>query len=210
MKVAKTPSEPLNLAHGDALPFAALRHVWRLESGALRINRVLPDGEMELMSIALPGDLLGVDRLTGAEDASHTYAITPAQLSQVRIPSAETVRVLQTAYRTARQRCVDMVALRSGSVPDRVRRLLLLLAESNNPSQDAASSALPSLREMADIVGSAHETVSRVIGSLKHLELLSERRAQSGTFRVQSLRDCRFTAGMTSSSLPLRLRAVAA
>jgi CRP-like cAMP-binding protein len=210
MKVTKISSEPLILGHGDALPEAALRHVWRLELGALRINRLLVNGRMELMSIALPGDLLGIDRLTGQDDATYTYAITPAQLSQVRIPSAETMRVLQTAYQTARQRCVDMVALRSGSVPDRVRRLLLLLAEQNGQDDDLAASTLPSLREMADIVGSAHETVSRVLGSLRHLELLSERRAQSGTFRVQTLRDYRFTPGMTSSSLPLRLRAVAA
>lgn len=207
MKSQKSEFAQLSLGHGDAIPQPDEGCVWQLESGALCMSHVQPDGQSSLMCLALPGDVLGVERLANLEDSVEGRAITPATLTLVAIEKRDVAHVLVRAFACARQRSADMVALRTGSVPDRVRRLLLLLADGRDGRRALNTNALPSLRDMAFIVGSAHETVSRVLGRLKSLDLLQDRKAQCGTFKVQDLREHNFRPGMTSSSMIVRYRA---
>ena len=197
-------SSPLVLGHGDIVPQPDPGYVWQLESGALALSRIQPNGDAELMCLALSDDLLGVERMAGVSGEIEARAITPVALKRVAVAPGDVGKLVIQALARAQQRCSEMVAVRSGSVPDRVRRLLLLLAERSSHDGVLRNNALPSLRDMAIIVGSAHETVSRVLGSLKSLDLLQDRKAQRGTLKVQGLRDCSFLPGMTSSSAGLR------
>ncbi len=92
-----------------------------------------------------------------------------------------------------------MVMLRTGSVPNRVRYLLLLLADSQQ-QQSPQGNVLPCLRDMAQVVDASIETVSRVLGGLRQFDLLQGRKQQRGTVNAPHLRQFTFLPGMTSSS----------
>jgi hypothetical protein len=71
------------LSQNEVLPEADLHALWRLESGALRIDSEAPDGRSEFAHLALPGDYLGVESLAGMPDSLTVRAITPARLVPV-------------------------------------------------------------------------------------------------------------------------------
>lgn len=198
MYLQEQEAVPLVLKSGACLPSPGTGRVWRLESGALRINNPQADGQTGLLSLALPGDRIGLECLAGLAQTPLAFAITPAVLIAVEVADSEMTAVMKQAYLSARQRCADMVMLRTGSVPNRVRYLLLLLADSQQ--LDQRDNALPCLRDMAQVVDASIETVSRVLGGLRQFDLLQGRRQQGGTVNAPHLRQFTFLPGMTSSS----------
>jgi len=196
--------EPFSLASGAGLPNAASGCVWRLESGALRLHSTERDATSSLLNLALPGDLIGVERALGLAYPHSGYAITPSTLTAVSVADYDIADLMTQAYLVSRQRCADMVALRSGSVPNRVRFLLLLLADHQDSTQRASNNVLPSLRDMATMVGSTVETVSRVLASLRQFDVLHERKAHGGKLNISHLRHFHFLPGITSSSLRVK------
>nr|WP_315466258.1 helix-turn-helix domain-containing protein [uncultured Rhodoferax sp.] len=191
----------LDLGVGTAMTLSQTHSIWRLEQGAMRVGNLRADGEVELVSIALPGDLVGVEYWAGEQLALHASAVLPTRLVPVDMSRTPMEAVLREALLTARRRCMEMVALRSGPVAERVRSLLLLLADAMGA---LPGKALPSIKEAAELVGSTPETVSRVLSHLKQLQLLADRRRGKGALDVALLRDARFAEGMTSSGVRLR------
>jgi CRP-like cAMP-binding protein len=192
--------QTVQLNRGETLPESAPGCVWRLVSGALRLHNAHRDNSEALVSLALPGDLIGVERLAGSPLPMLGLAILPARLTEVKVDDGELPEVVKSAYMCALRRSADMVALRGGSVPNRVRHLLLLIAENQRADTGTAGITLPSLRDIADIINATRETVSRVLGGLKKLDLLHDRKAQSGLLKVPDLRQFSFLPGMTCST----------
>ena len=190
----------VQLYRGEKLPVSAPGCVWRLVSGALRLHNAHPGNAEALVSLALPGDLVGVERLAGLPVPMQGLAILPAQLAEVPVDAGELAAVVKSAYMCALQRSADMVALRGGTVPNRVRHLLLLIAESQRGDSGTVGITLPSLRDISDIINATRETVSRVLGGLKKLDLLHDRKAQTGLLKVPDLRQFSFLPGMTCST----------
>jgi CRP-like cAMP-binding protein len=195
----------LALGSGALMSVSQMQSIWRLESGALRVGNLKPDGDVDLVSIALPGDLVGVEYWAGERVALHASAIVPTRLIPMDMAQMPLEAVLREALLTARQRCKEIVSVRTGPVAERVRALLLLLADTVGAMPGAA---LPSIKETAELVGSAPETVSRVLSHLKQLQMLAERRRGKGALDVNLLRDARFGEGMTSSGVRLSPAAV--
>jgi CRP-like cAMP-binding protein len=185
------------LQAGEALTLSELRTLARIEYGALRLGHLKADGDVDLVSIALPGDLVGVEYWAGVHSAMHVSAIVPTRLVALEPREIPVESVLREALLTARQRGKEMVSLRTGPVAERVRALLLLLA---NCGREKSSYALPSIKEAAELVGSTPETVCRVLSHLKDLHLLAKLRRGVSALDVDLLRDVRFAQGMTSSS----------
>ncbi|WP_296510964.1 helix-turn-helix domain-containing protein [Rhodoferax sp.] len=186
----------LDMPAAGVMLLVHMETIWRLESGALRIGHLQADGRIELVGVVLPGDLVGVEYWAGERVALQVSALVPSRLVPVDMRRISMEAVLREALLTARQRAKDMVSVRTGPVAERVRSLLLLLAEG---SGGAAGRALPSIKECAELVGSAPETVCRVLGHLKDLHLLAERRRGEGALDIGHLREVRFSQGMTSS-----------
>ena len=190
----------VQISAGEEVPVAAPGCGWRLESGALRLHTAQSGAPESLVSLALPGDLVGVDRLAGAALPLSGVAILPTKLSEFRPAQGDLPTTVNLAYIGALQRSADMVVLRGGSVPNRVRYLLLLIADNHRYTTDVMAGSLPSLRDIADIVGSTRETVSRVLGNMKRNDLLHHRKAQWGILNVPDLRQFSFLPGMTCSA----------
>lgn len=210
--LAKLPMEDSDsnhqcLAPGEPLPPGA----WQLLSGALRLD-LHGDGPPRLVQLALPGDLLGLEPWFSDEREPRATALVACRIQRLCRPPVEdaqaAVALLSRALRQQRQRMVDMNDLRTGSTPDRVKRLLLLLhgdaRAADAPGGPPPAHALPRIKDIAALVDSAHETVSRILSGLRRLDVLQERHARCASFDRQALDDCKLPKGMTRSAAWLR------
>lgn len=176
-------------AQNEELPQADLHGLWRLESGALRIDGAGADGRSELAHLALPGDYLGVEKLVGMRSSLTVRAITPAHLVAVPVlDEAQRIQVLTDALIRGHQRCREVLNLRTGESTQRIKRLIHLLAQhpEHGDQSGATACTLPSLKDMAFLVSLTPESVCRVLSSLRQTEQLQPRmRRPRGRCRVQ-------------------------
>ena len=164
-----------DLAQRETLSITETHTVWRLESGALRIDSTGADASETLVRLAMPGDLLGIESLLGVPDRFSVRALTPSRLVPLDFLEGQLPQLLMDSVLTGYQRSRQMVQLRSGSAEDRVRSLLVMLAEAGQgPQGGAATCALPTLADIAGIVHTAPETVSRVLASLRQASFLQD------------------------------------
>jgi CRP-like cAMP-binding protein len=186
------------LAAGDLLFEAgAVGVVWRLQSGALRLDNA--DGQF--MQLVLPGDMMGVELLAASAYAYTARAIVPSTVAYSPLGNdAERRMALLDGLMQQQRRMAHLVALRSGTTQDRLKQLLLLLAPDESAWDEAAARCvLPTLKDMAAILDTAPETVSRIFANLKRSHLLDVRQRQSASFNVSRLRDAAWPTGMTRS-----------
>ena len=79
---------------------------------------------------------------------------------------------MHTLAKTER-RAADVIALRCGQAADRVRRLVLLLAQPLDESASSLLVTLPTRQDMAEITALTLETVSRMISKLRRAGILN-------------------------------------
>jgi len=199
------------LAAREGLTGIDLKQIWRVQSGALRIDSALPDEASHFMRLALPGDVIGVEQWAGTDDSLNVRALTPVTLTPVLAQGTEMMTLLMETVVVAHQRCREVVSLRTGPAARRVKCLLLMFADSVNPgAQSSADCALPNLSDMADILDAAPETVSRVFSSMRQLDYLQDRKPQKASFSSLALRAKELIPGMTISSALQRSQLVGA
>jgi CRP-like cAMP-binding protein len=200
----------LHLPAGDSL-FEAGSHSlsgWRLLSGALRID-LTSEGRDRFIQIALPGDLVGLDAMAGKPHTMRARALLDCRLQPLPagMPEAYLCQLLSEGVAQQWDRAADMAALRSGAVPERVKRLLLMLREPRQTADGTVycndAHALPRIKEIATMVDIAHETVSRILSGLRRLQLLEERHAGFARFDAGLLARSALPHGMTSSTLAI-------
>lgn len=195
------------LATGDVLFEAGgMGTVWQLESGAMRLDRVNREGA-RFMQIVLPGDLLGLELLAAYPYAYTARAIVPSQARRRGMGSdAERRMVLVEGLAQQQRRGEDLVMLRTGPAQDRLKHLLLLLAPHDTPWGTAGMTfPLPTIKDMAAIIDTAPETVSRIFANLKRTQILDDRQRQSASFSLSRLREVEWPTGMTRSDGAQRL-----
>ena len=201
MSTSTPPRTNRTLHARESLPAHDLRLMWRVQSGALRIDSA-PEGEASrFMRLALPGDVIGVERWAGTDDSLSVRALTPVCLTPVQAKGSAMMQVLMETVVIAHQRCREVVSLRTGPASRRVKCLLLMFADSVNPqAQHNAECALPMLSDLADILDAAPETVSRVFSSMRQLDYLQDRKPHKARFSSLTLRAQELIPGMTVSS----------
>ena len=151
--------------------------VWRVRQGVVRLNRPSVAGRLPVQ-LALPGDLIGIEALCDQPYQFCAEAFTDCELEPVSLGTAgETSAMRQSLLREVllqqQSRSQDMATLRTGSVLQRLSHLLRLLglpwqgAQAVAGSQaDAIRQALPTLREVAELVDAKTETVCRALAQL--------------------------------------------
>lgn len=150
---------------GDAGP------IWRVTEGLVRLDRD-QGPQRQPVQIAMAGDLIGVEALCGQRYCFNATALTACRLALVDAAGAEArEHLFQQALLQQQSRSQDMAALRTGSVLQRITHLIHLLGferaqPSQQPHAEAIRSALPTLREIAQVIDAKTETVCRVLGQL--------------------------------------------
>lgn len=193
----------------ESLPAADLTHLWRVQTGALRIDSATTGEPGRFMRLALPGDVIGVEQWVGTPDILAYRALTPVVLCPVLSSAPEMMEILMETVVVAHQRCREVVTLRTGPVSQRVKTLLLMFAEHVSPNaQTHAECALPNLADMSEVLDAAPETVSRVFSSMRRLDYLQDRKPQRAHFDRQVLRNKALIPGM-SASVALQRNALA-
>ena len=192
---------------------------WRLRSGALSLS-VLDVAEREtLVGLALPGDVVGLEPADSGHPTSLSRALVPCVLEPLPLPPDDAAwrALLVRATGQHWRQAANMARLRSGTVPERVRRLLLLLAHSaqghttptdaddgRHPGLLVAAHQLPRLRDMAALVDTAPETVSRIISGLRRLSLLKDRDHRSARYDPSTLAGCELPVALSRGSAQQR------
>jgi CRP-like cAMP-binding protein len=156
-------------------------HLYRIETGALALHKILADGRRQVVGFAYPGDLIGL----GAQGAHlmNAQAIKPTRLrclplSTLRQSAAKDpalgFRLYEALGRELAATRDLMLTTGQRSATERVVGFLFAFSRrSERNGQDPNNFELPMTRsDIADFLGLTIETVSRTFSKLKSLGLI--------------------------------------
>jgi len=155
-------------------------YIYSIRRGLVKLLHMAPDGSQRIVRIMGPGATVGLAMLDGGDGYRHS-AVAVSAADVCRIPLT-TVKALQSEYpqlcQQVRERLQEhldradewIIALGTGPARGRVIHLLLMMSNfSTDPNDDIE---LLKREDMAAIVGTTVETVSRIIADLKRRQLL--------------------------------------
>lgn len=167
---SETPGQVM-FAPRQALDLSAPPGLWRVVHGVFTVQHVLGADAVEVL--AVPGDLIGVERLGVSVTTAACAAVTAACLAPVDWhETPQRLALLQEAYDQSQRQCLNLKQLRTGAMPERLRHLLVLLGRHASDAADTADLELPTLRQMAELTDSTAESVCRVLSRLKGQDML--------------------------------------
>lgn len=155
-------------------------YIYSIRRGLVKLLHIAADGTQRIVRLMGPGAAVGLEMLDGADGYRHS-AIAVDEVDACRIPLS-TIRSLQADYpdlcyqlRDRLQEHLDradewIVAMGTGPARVRVIHLLLLMSEFSTDANGDIE--LLGREDMAAIVGTSVETVSRIIADLKRRRLL--------------------------------------
>ena len=151
-------------------------HVYRVETGAISLYRVLPDGRRQVVDFALPGDLIGlgspgVHRLNAqATKPTRLRSLPLGALSQLAESDPElALKLYEAVSQELEAAHTLLMTVGKRSAVERVATFLLLLSRRNTRNgNDSHIIELPMSRtDIADMLGLTIETVSRTFTKLR-------------------------------------------
>ena len=158
-----------------------ISHVYRIETGAIALVRVLADGRRQVMGFAYPGDLIGL----GVEDehAMNAQALKPTRVrclpvSSVRQSAADDPTLGFKLYEAlARELAATrdlMLTTGHRTAAERLAGFLVAFSRRNERNgKDATLLQLPMTRsDIGDFLGLTIETVSRTFTKFKAMALI--------------------------------------
>ncbi len=169
---------PIRIRRGEAIILAGQAGApLRLLSGLARIERVSTSGA-QCAGLALPGDLLGCEAGLDGHYAFNVLALTPCTATPCQDVEAAMSPTLLVAELVMKQsRAAALLAARTGTPLERVRRLIGLLASGSDPAQGPAALVLPRLVDMGQLTNLAPETVCRALAELREQGVLADKQA---------------------------------
>ena len=158
-------------AEGDAAS-----HVYRVETGAVALFKVLIDGRRQIVGFAYPGDLVGLG--AEGEHMMNAQAIKPTRLRCLPISGlhrsvAQDPTLYFQLYQAVARELASardlMLTTGQRTATERVVSFLLALSRRNaRTGRDPAMLELPMTRsDIGDFLGLTIETVSRVMTELR-------------------------------------------
>ena len=156
-------------------------HVFRIETGAVALYKVLADGRRQIVGFAYPGDLIGLGEQ--GQHVMNAQAIQPTRLRCVpmatlyRSAARDPALGLKLYEAVARElAAVRDLMLTTGqrSATERVASFLLAFSRrAERSGQDPLDFELPMTRaDIGDFLGLTIETVSRTFTKLRSLRLI--------------------------------------
>jgi CRP-like cAMP-binding protein len=177
-------------------------HIFRIETGAVALYKVLADGRRQIVGFAYPGDLIGLG--AQAEHVMNAQAIKPTRLRCLPVTtlrhsaSKDPALGLKLYEALARELATTrdlMLTTGQRSATERVVSFLLAFSRrSERNGQDPLDFELPMTRaDIGDFLGLTIETVSRTFTKLRALGLIelphSSRVKVMNMDRLESLAD---------------------
>ena len=173
--------------------------LWRVRSGMLGWSVPAAASTGSVLGLMRRGDWVNADLMADLPGTRTAVAMTPCVLEGLR-PDVLAPQVRQEVLRQCLEQqlrmATEMGGLRSGPVQERLRGLLMML---DDPSVDEVPH-WPSLKAMGTIVDTTPETVCRVIGQFRRLNLVHERRPQRARICASELAAVDLPRGMSSSA----------
>lgn len=164
-------------AEGDAAT-----HMYRVETGAVALYKVLLDGRRQILSFAYPGDLIGLG--ARGEHVITAQAIKPTRLrclplaavhQSARLDPMLGLKLYEALANELAATRDLMLTTGQRSATERVAAFLLAFSRRNERNgNDPISFELPMTRnDIGDFLGLTIETVSRTFTRLRMLELIA-------------------------------------
>jgi len=154
-----------------------------IHEGKVKISRMGPNGRETIIRFGTSGDTLGYTALVSGEKLNvSAIALEPTQVC--RIPKDSIFRLIKSAPSLALSLMQLMsheleeserrvVELAQKSVKERVAEALLVLKETFGFEADGETISIHLTREeLADVVGTATESVIRMLSDLKHQHII--------------------------------------
>ncbi len=174
--------DDMQFSAGQLLFSEGTRGEWlyTIKTGFVKLERVLPDGTRRITRVAKRGDLVGLECFIQQPYMHHASAIGAVRVCRIPV---DVIRRLEEHVPNLRQEFLERwhhalretdewaLLLGSGTIPSRMARLLLKLAE---PELNDTFT-LPRRGDLGAMLGVALETASRVIaqferdGMLEHV-----------------------------------------
>jgi CRP-like cAMP-binding protein len=156
-------------------------HVFRVETGAVALYKILADGRRQIVGFAYPGDLIGLGAL--GEHVMNAQAVKPTRLRCLPVTtlhhsaSKDPALGLKLYQALARELATTrdlMLTTGQRSATERVVSFLLAFSRrSERNGQDPLDFELPMTRaDIGDFLGLTIETVSRTFTKLRTLGLI--------------------------------------
>ena len=116
--------------------------------------------------LAIIGDIIGIESIYHDVSKFNVIALTNVTCKKFGI-DVNNLNLLEEAYVQQQERMLDTAKLRTSSIADRLGYLIDILAiDLRNSSNTLYRDQLPSLRDMAFIINSVPETVSRGLSKI--------------------------------------------
>src|SRR5215471_11601485 len=159
----------------------AASHVYRVETGAVALFKVLADGRRQVVGFAYPGDLIGLG--AEGEHVMNAQAIKPTRLRCLPVAALNQLagqdprlgfKLYEAVARELAATRDLLLTTGQRSAIERVVSFLLALSRRNERNgQDPCKFDLPMTRaDIADFLGLTIETVSRTFTRLKGMGLI--------------------------------------
>ena len=166
-------------------------HLYLVETGAICLYKVMPDGRRQVLGFAYPGDLIGLGACD--EHQCNAQATKPSQLRSIPWNTMQRVARQDPALGLKLYEAISLelaaahdLLLTTGqrSAAERVATFLLaMVRRSERNGQDASIIDLPMTRaDIGDFLGLTIETVSRTFTKLRQLGIIDL--AQSARVRI--------------------------
>ncbi len=166
--------DDMQFSAGQLLFSEGMRGEWlyTIKTGFVKLERVLPDGTRRITRVAKRGDLVGLECFIQQPYMHHASAIGAVRVCRIPV---DVIRKLEEHVPNLRQEFLERwhhalretdewaLLLGSGTIPSRMARLLLKLAEPD--LNDTIT--LPKRSDLGAMLGVALETASRVIAQFE-------------------------------------------
>lgn len=159
----------------------ARSHLYRVETGAICLYKVLPDGRRQVLGFAYPGDLVGLGPL--GEHQLNAQATKPSRLRSLPWSTVQQVARHDPALGIKLYEMIShelaaahdlLLTTGQRTATERVAAFLLAMSRrSERKGGDATTIDLPMTRsDIGDFLGLTIETVSRTFTKLRQLEII--------------------------------------
>lgn len=155
-------------------------YLFALKSGQIKLTTSLPDGRQQILRLAMGGQLLGLESLSGRKYSYTAEAMTEVAACKInqhdlfeviRQNPAVSIRVIAALSEELERAETTIRDLGLKSSTERVASFLLSLVPSGDGPR-ATTSLLLSRREMAEMLGLTEETVSRVMADFARRKII--------------------------------------